>query len=261
LLLGHYGVKDPANIIKQYNAKASAGGMIQGGKRVAILALLNAPRKALAVLAHTVSSLGDTAPWLEEAWGNKKIMPGGGVKVHGSVVWTKRLVVTPESFTLMVSWQSNQQSKKLVQLRRKFDKSAMEDAAAVSSLVLALKTECMEQHPVPEDDLDEHFVRVFLRDLDLNLLLFLQSLIHAKPEAIDLEEVPVLGDRIQIHVRKADVATTGLPKTELLNAEIEKTEFQLFVQKMDSDLGAVAVFARTVRIGSVSSVLSNPNSV
>eukprot|EP00973_Karenia_brevis_P073220 10171849-Karenia_brevis.AAC.1 len=53
LLLQANGVSDPSSVIKQYNAMASSGGQLTGNKRVAILALLHAPKAALEILMHT----------------------------------------------------------------------------------------------------------------------------------------------------------------------------------------------------------------
>lgn len=76
LLLQANGVSDAASVIKQYNTGASSAGQLQGNKRVGILALLALPQTALEILVHTASALGEHSPWSEEAWANKKIMPG-----------------------------------------------------------------------------------------------------------------------------------------------------------------------------------------
>eukprot|EP00973_Karenia_brevis_P064036 8899265-Karenia_brevis.AAC.1 len=126
LLLQSNGVTDPSAVIKQYNNNASSGGQIGGAKRVAILALLHTPKPALEILMYTQSTLATESPWHDDTWANKKIMPGWVWKssVPG---WNKRLTVTNDSFTLMVQWQSNVQKTRLPQLRRKYDKAAMEE--------------------------------------------------------------------------------------------------------------------------------------
>ena len=123
----------------------------------------------------------------------------------------------------------------------------MEEAASLCSLVLALKNECAATHPIPEEELVTYFVDAFVTTSDQNLILFLQGLLHNKPDIIELDNVPLLGDIIQQHVRKTDVQITGVPKTDLINAEIEQTEFMLFDQKLHADIEAIEVFLRRVR--------------
>ena len=214
------------------------------------MALLKAPIEALTVLVHTVSSQGDLSPWNDDSWGNKKIMPGGGPNVQSAPAFTQRVKVTPESFLLMVTWQANQHAKKLPQLRRKLEKGAMEEASSICAYVLSLKRDCLAQHPIPEQDLQKQFIDVFAATVHQQLVLFVQSQIHTMASEVDLENVPLLGDIIQKHIKKTDIATTGLPKTELINAQIDKTEFLLVEQKLTSDCSALDTFERRLRIES-----------
>ena len=214
------------------------------------MALLKAPIESLTVLVNTVSSLGDLSPWTDDIWGNKRIMPGGGPNVQSAPQFTQRLKVTTESFHLMITWQANQQGKKLPQLRRKLEKGAMEEASSICAYVLSLKRDCLAQHPIAEIDLQEQFIDVFATTVHQQLVLFVQAQIHIMSSEVDLENVPLLGDIIQKHIKKADIATTGLPKTELINAQIDKTEFILVEQKLTSDCNALETYDRRLRIES-----------
>ena len=66
MLLSSTGVIDAAGVLKQYNAMAATSSKITGGKKVALISLLSAPRAALETLVHTVSSLGDSNPWTDD---------------------------------------------------------------------------------------------------------------------------------------------------------------------------------------------------
>ena len=119
------GGQDPSNVLKSYNTMASQTGQILGGKRVSVLSLMAVGKDALTVILDCVSQLGsDSSPWTDDAWSNKKIMPGYAPRFGGSAnaIWSKRLAVSDESFNLTVQWQSNMQKAKLPQTRRKLDK-------------------------------------------------------------------------------------------------------------------------------------------
>eukprot|EP00973_Karenia_brevis_P086017 11930237-Karenia_brevis.AAC.1 len=73
---------------------------------------------------HTQSVLSDQSPWTDEAFANKKVMPGHVWRTGG---WS--LTVTKESFTLMVQWQAATHIARLPQLRRKIDKTSLEEAS------------------------------------------------------------------------------------------------------------------------------------
>ena len=65
--------EDGANVIKMYNAMASSGAQLQGGKRAAVLNLMMVPDQAIDAILDTVSRLtAEGAPWTDDAWANKK---------------------------------------------------------------------------------------------------------------------------------------------------------------------------------------------
>ena len=50
----------------------------------------------------------------------------------------------------MLEWQASEQKQKLPQLRRKLDRAALEEAAQLCALLVALRGETMSQHDVTE---------------------------------------------------------------------------------------------------------------
>ena len=163
--------QDPSNVLKSYNAMASQTGQILGGKRVSVLALMAVGKDALTVILDCVSQLGsDSSPWTDDAWSNKKVMPGYTPRFNGSFneAWSKRLIVSDESFLLMVQMQSNMQRVKLPQTRRKLDKSAMEEASQLSALVLSLGREMCSNFPIEWAKIDELLLEPFRKGADSN---------------------------------------------------------------------------------------------
>lgn len=228
--------QDPSNVIKTYNLSASSNAQLNGMKRVAVLALMSVSKEALDVILDCVSLLGfDHCPWIDEAWSFKKAMPGFMPRLS-TELWSRRLTITEASFLLMVKWQSNMQKKKLPQMRRKADRAAMEEAASVCALVQSLYKEMLSEYPVKPEDLETNFMQPFLLGKDSNLLVALQGLLHTKPASSLCELLPVFEELVHNHVQKSDISLTGVSKTELINAEIEETEFKLFEKKFSSDI-------------------------
>eukprot|EP00973_Karenia_brevis_P051758 7190397-Karenia_brevis.AAC.1 len=184
---------------------------------------------------HTQSILGEQSPWSDEAWSNKKIMPG--YVWRSSVAgWNRRLTITAESFTLMAHWQAHVQRTRLPQLRRKIDKPAMEEGSQICALFLSLKHDLMEQYPVADEEFLTVVQNPFILSSDQNLLLYLQNLIHSKPENVPLTDVPLYQDCIDKHITKSDVNVTGTAATEKMKQDIEDTEFQLLKKKFATDI-------------------------
>ena len=92
-------------------------------------------------------------------------------------------------------------------------------------------------------------LKPFMRAADPNFLLVLQGLLHEKPQTIDLRTIPSIDNLIYQHIYKADIALCGAHVTQLKNAEIEKTEFDLAMKKFRADIMAYDVYARKCRSG------------
>ena len=147
----------------------------------------------------------------------------------------------------MLKWQSKSQEKKLPQLRRKLDKVAMEEGAQLCAVLTSLQADLLATHPIQVDEWNKSIVEPFIEGSDMNLLLGLQSVLHAKPECPVVELLPQFQEMLTAHTHRSDIALTGLHKTELMNAEIDKTEFDLFLKKFEADLATYDVFARKSR--------------
>ena len=113
--------------------------------------------------------------------------------------------------------------------------------------VMSLKAEILQEYPLEEADVQRNFVDVFMNDADPQLLLQLQATLHTKPDTIDFREFDCFNNLIETHIKKGDVAVCGHSKTELIGHEIEKTEYQLFGQKLESDIASVDTYNRKCR--------------
>ena len=48
-------------------------------------------------------------------------------------------------------------------------------------------------------------------------------------------------------LRNVGLFVIRVPKHDLINADVEKTEYMLFDQKVNDDVGAIDVFVRSIR--------------
>eukprot|EP00812_Abedinium_dasypus_P013499 NODE_6_length_4012_cov_2.836998.p1 GENE.NODE_6_length_4012_cov_2.836998~~NODE_6_length_4012_cov_2.836998.p1 ORF type:complete len:488 (+),score=119.05 NODE_6_length_4012_cov_2.836998:195-1658(+) len=246
-LLRSAGHTDGAQIIKTYNDTAPSTAQIKGGKRVSIMALLNCSQEALETLLDCVSTLtSDGAPWSDDTWSNKRVMPGSQPRCGGPE-WSRRMAVDDASFVMMLKWQVNTQKMRLPMLRRKLDKTSMENVASLCSLVRSLCLQLMAERPISEETVQIRVVLPFIEARDEHLLLALQEIIHMRPEVIALESLPIFCDIIQEHTNVSDRSLVGTNRSEIINADLEAAEFSLYEKKLKADVDTIALHRRKIR--------------
>ena len=59
--------------------------------------------------------------------------------------------------------------------------------------------------------------------------------------------LPLFEELVAVQKKDADISLTGVPKTELIQADIDKTEYTLFEKKSLADLQALGVHQRKTR--------------
>ena len=89
----------------------------------------------------------------EEAFGNKRILPGPPPRLATPDQWSKRCQVTQASFDLMVQYfiASTERCGKL----RKLDKNTLEAGASMAALILAVVQELQVATPLASNHLDK----------------------------------------------------------------------------------------------------------
>ena len=96
------GLADASAAIKEWNSMATRDAALTGGKRTAVLSLLNIGDAALGILLDYVSTVGpDNSIFTDDCWGNKKVLPGWEPKGMDTA-WSRRLSISDESFRLML---------------------------------------------------------------------------------------------------------------------------------------------------------------
>ena len=119
-----------------------------------LLLLETAGESSLNLLLSHISVVGpDGSCFQEESFSNKRILPGWQPR-GVSPKWARRLRATEPSFHLMLRFLVAANSKKLPVLRRKFDKSVMEETANMASLLMSLAGELEEEAPINPDKIE-----------------------------------------------------------------------------------------------------------
>ena len=80
-----------------------------------------------------------------------------------------------------------------------------------------------------------------------DLMVALQGLLHTKPMCDVQDMLPLFQELVALQKKDADISITGVSKTELIQADIDKTEFRLFQQKFVADMQAMGVYQRKTR--------------
>jgi hypothetical protein len=241
------GGHDAGTLIKLYNAQSSTAAQIQGGKRVSILNLLAAPRMAVKRMLGCISKVSaDGSPWGDDVWSKKHLLPGHSFR-HANALWSRLLSVSDASFDLMIEWQASACERKLPQARRRLDKSALDEAAHIASLLVGMKEEVSRQYNVTDEAWTSTILDPLLKHGDQNLILALQDLIHSKPDTLNFNEIYGISDLIATHVNNADTKCLGSARTVIMTSDIERSEFELFAKKVTSDIQAVELYHKKRR--------------
>ena len=148
---------------------------------------------------------------------------------------------------MMIWWLASECTFKLPQLRKKFDKSTMEERAQLSALLVALRDLTISSYPISRQEFDDGVLPAFVQGSDANLVTALQGILHTKPPKIDLLKVPTICDLINARTVANEQAQFGVAKTEKLNIDIQNTEFDLVHKKLEHDIGAFRLFRRRSR--------------
>ena len=167
-------------VIKAYNEKSSSRASLTGGKRTAVANLLEKVNQSCHdILLADLSDNGQSrTAFTDDAWNNKKIMPGYQWNhPANSRDWKNRRLITQDTFTVFLKYVINQQNEKLVTLRRKWDKSQLEEAAQLATLCVHIAEEASQNMPELGRTAVEDFVSRFESN-DSEIVLELQTAVQ-----------------------------------------------------------------------------------
>ena len=209
--------------IKLFNEQATRESQLQGQKRVALLALLQAPTGTASFLLNHASEFGSSGAFSEECFANKTLFPGYQPKA-GDKAWQKRLTVTENGFLTFL--QHVDQSHRESICKGKWPKEKIQEHLLMAQLVITLEQELSEMGISSSQKLKEAFL-----GLDSNLELDLQVAISEKASKFKLTDIRFAQDLIKSHSQEASSKfTTNYEKKMVAAGELEREEFDLMKQ-------------------------------
>ena len=162
------------------------------------------------IVVRAVSEMAwEKSPWSDDAFSNKRILPGATpVGRSSSAAWRARLKVTEESMSIMLKCQVDRH-KKLSQTCSpgKLTKAKMEDNAEQAALVHSLVREVQAIVPITDDVLQEQFVRLYIEN-DPQVHLEISSVLASRGDDFKPQDLQVLKVLMDSHCAPQNIPIT-----------------------------------------------------
>ena len=115
--------------------------------------------------------------------------------------------------------------------------------AESAACVLALREEAITQHAVTQESVDANCVEVFAQG-DVNLDVEIQTAVHEKDPGFTVLSVSALSALIKLRQTDVDRETPESHTVQVKAAELDQTEFDLEMAKLDFDRTSYTVWRR-----------------
>ena len=199
------------------------------------------------LLEHANTFGGDTA-FQEDTFANKKLMPGHAPRT-GSRKWNNRLQVTESGFCTMIRFITAAHGRKPAQIRRKYDKVAVEEALAMSQLTVSLIDEVCEAYPIDKEFMTKKVITELFISGDMNLELELQAALQEKSEEHKPSDISAVNELVKAFVatKREHMESMVLDAPTVTAGQLERQELDLLLKSIQFDIDAYKVwFTRSV---------------
>ena len=246
--LRHAGDKDAGAIIRAWNTGASKQQQLVGGKAQALKNVLeHMPSDVFTnVLLPAVSELSwEKCPWSDDAFSNKRIFPGGAPRA-GDHAWRTRLMVSEKSMGIMFQCQVDKHKKLMLTCSpQKLTKAKMDEYAEQAALVSSLVDEVKALVPIPDDILQEAFVRAYIEN-DPQVHLEIASVLATRAGDFSPKDLAVLKALMDTRCGPRNMPIIdAMAKLEGHKASLDEQEFQLLMNQLTYDVDAWRVHKHT----------------
>lgn len=217
--------------IKSWNSEATRESQLTGQKRVALLALLQAPAGTKELLLAHSSFFGSSSAFSEECFAAKNLFPGYTPRSILDKQWRSRLTMTEAGFLLFLRYTDASHHQKLVQTRGKLSKERISELCQLAQLVVSVEAELQEGGVITSR------VTEALLACDGNLELELQVALSEKSPKWKPADLGLVQEVLKEHSATSD-AKFFVEKRVVAAGELEREEFDL-MKKMFEYLGIV----------------------
>ena len=244
LLKGNPGLDTPG-VIRRFNAMATSQTQLAGNKRTACLLLLEKalPKTIERLVAHVSATGAGAGIFAEEAFSNKRILPGPPPRLAMTDQWAKRSQVTQASFDLMVEYFIAGSARTGL---KKLDKSTLETGAAMAALVVSLLDELRLRTQLSNSLLDT-LVAAFVAG-DPAMDVELQCAVAERSPSWDPLQMPAVAELVREHCATTELRVPDAAETVKIQAgQLAAEEFALLEKKVEHDLLLVRSWTQKVR--------------
>ena len=231
----------PGQVLKRWNESATRESSVQGAKRTALLLLLDLPADSTQLLVHHTATFGAEGAFSNEAFANKRLATGYTPRGMPRQ-WQTRLTNTVDGFNLFVRYVHASHERKIRELRKKWDKSALEEAMSMSQLLASFIVELQQQHAVSTALIEEKAINPFLSG-DANLELELQAAVSECKADAQPADISVFKEILAVILSKRDskLAATG-QGPRITAGELELQAFNVMMASADHDVAAFSAW-------------------
>ncbi|CAK8992869.1 unnamed protein product, partial [Durusdinium trenchii] len=152
------------------------------------------------------------------------------------------LTNTVDGFNLFVRYVHASHERKIRELRKKWDKSALEEAMSMSQLLASFIVELQQQHAVSTALIEEKAINPFLSG-DANLELELQAAVSECKADAQPADISVFKEILAVILSKRDskLAATG-QGPRITAGELELQAFNVMMASADHDVAAFSAW-------------------
>ncbi|CAK9019083.1 Uncharacterized protein SCF082_LOCUS14370 [Durusdinium trenchii] len=215
--------------IKSWNSEATRESQLVGQKRVALLALLNAPNGTKELLLQHASFFGSSSAYSEECFSAKNLFPGSQPRSVLDKAWRARLTVTDPGFLLFSQYTDACHHQKVPEVRGKLSKERILELSQLAQLVTSMEQELKDGGVVTTK------ISEALLACDGNLELELQVALSEKSSKWKIADVTLVQEVLKNHSAAAD-SKFYVEKRMVAAGELEREEYDLMKKMFEHDL-------------------------
>jgi hypothetical protein len=242
------GLADWKSVLSQWNAMSTKEHRVVGHKATGVQNVLSFPPDAVDLLLVMVSKFGwEGSPFSDESLASKKLAVGFSPRVSNKA-WQARMQITPASVMVCLQHLDASWMRKMPALRRKIDKSALEELAQLAAFLTNTCADILTVAPVSKDRLQELYIQPWIAG-DSNIDIEIRSHVAEKSDRFALKDVSVLRDILENHTNHANASMThtSFKNLDVEAAGLEKSSMELVLTQVAFDAKVYRNWSTKVR--------------
>ena len=231
-----------ANIIKAWNANVPRPSQLTGAKSMGVRNVLCLPVPIYNTLRWHVSQHGwDGCVLSDDALQSKKILPGFIFR-STSKEWTSRGKINNASALWCFQHIINEYDHKPKNMRRKCERSKLEEKMHVAAVLHALGAELKSQYPVPQEEINNSIVTPWIEGSAAHVEMEILEALREKRNNFTCTDMHAFNEVKQKTLKNSPITQTGVSDTTLTTETVENNAFELLMRQCEYDIQAFKVW-------------------